>query len=206
MMFEFGEPSILVATPQLRDPNFQKSVVLLAEHNDKGSLGFILNRPSDQPVRELITIDNKVIPPHLGAWYGGPVGQDHGIVLSCDTADIEATVIAPGIYLSATARCLGRLVDHAYKVRTARPRIGLAPDLTANDDTNLFHPYRFIVGYAGWSAEQLQDEIIMGAWVQLPLHTGLIFNTPWQQMWDEAMTHLGINASSLTSASHEYVN
>src|SRR4051794_35720812 len=74
-------PWLLVATPQLVDPNFKRTVVLVLEHGPEGSVGFVLNRPLEAPLAALVQRPDLETPPEIAAWYGGPVDTGTGLAL-----------------------------------------------------------------------------------------------------------------------------
>ena len=143
---------LLVATPKLDDPNFRRSVVLLVEHEeDGGTLGVVLNRPTEVPV-------DQVLPPWSGLvtgpsviFQGGPVALDSALALA---------------HVPGTEEPLGW---RALNGSPAVARVGLVdldapPELLATEVTKL----RVFAGYAGWGVGQLRSEVADGAWYDLP--------------------------------------
>jgi putative transcriptional regulator len=130
---------LLVATPDLRDPNFSRSVVLVLEHAAEGALGVILNRPTDVRVAEALPDWAEVCAEPACLYLGGPVQPD--------------AVIA-----------LGRPRDGAVPVgyRELGPGFGTV-DLDAAVDP--FAGVRVFVGYAGWGPGQLDGELAAGGWI-----------------------------------------
>lgn len=186
-------PYLLIATPLLLNPNFERTVVLIVEHTSGGALGFVINRPTTVSVKSILPHPNEQVPPQLPAWYGGPVKQSNGIIMHNDEPTKGDTVLANGIVISSMEESLGRLIDHESK------RLhGVIPK-------NL-HRYRFIVGYAGWGASQLDDEIRSGTWEQIPANADLLFQTPWGQIWDKALGALGASSGSLVGSTQTYLN
>ena len=193
-------PLIIIALPQLQDPNFRQAVVLIVEHNSSGTMGFIVNRPSQMPVRELIMLKGLDIPNTIPAWFGGPVGTDNGLVLRShsghegETDSVETKIFKGRISVSASIAVLKEMVQ---------------PPLTPQTGTaipSLLYPYRFLVGYAGWGPRQLEGEFKVGAWLQIPLDEQILFNTPWQRMWESAIESIGIDPASFVHAPHSYLN
>jgi putative transcriptional regulator len=135
---------LLVATPLLEDPHFRRTVVLLLDHGDEGSVGVVLNRPSEVPVGEVLGSWEEVVagPPVL--WYGGPVATDAALAVASPR---------PGAALPAGFRPVGAdglgLVD-----------LDADPQLVRSDLAAI----RVYAGYAGWGAGQLEDEVAEGAW------------------------------------------
>lgn len=168
-------PSLLVAMPQLQDPNFTKSVVLLCEHRDDGAMGLVVNRPTDALASQIVQLDPA--PPDdsgLGVWIGGPVEQSRGWLLYADEIG-EGIQILPGLYLSAS-------IDVLRRVMTG-PQAG--------------ERCRFLVGYAGWGPKQLDHELAASAWLTVPVAIDLLFDTPSDTMWEAAIRRLGIDPHAL---------
>jgi putative transcriptional regulator len=188
---DMNQPSILLAMPELQTSCFHRSVILLVDHAPSGSFGFILNRPGTVKLSELLEGDYDV-PPHLHAWYGGPVDPASGIILS---ATQEEASIAKGVSISTSPEILRDLLQSP------------PPALGANTrQTKVLYPYRFLVGYAGWGEGQLDAEIRAGLWIQAPLNNELIFNVHWDNMWDYALQGLGIRSATLAPSFQNYLN
>ena len=171
-------PGLLIALPQLQDPNFRRSVIVLTAHADDGAMGFVVNRPIQATVPEVL---DGLDVPWFGAadepvWAGGPVGQQSGFVIfdqETGLEDLASEQLVPGLWLSAsldTLRSLG-----------ARPP----------------GRFRLLLGYAGWSPGQLENEVIQGAWMALPPDPGLVFDVPHDRMWEEAFRRIGIDPANI---------
>lgn len=139
---------LLVAGPQLVDPNFWRSVVLLLEHGDQGALGIVLNRVTEERVVDYLPAwEEHLIPPGL-VHYGGPVEPE----------------VAIG---------LGRMASGSHAGVA-----GLAlVDLTADPDADTPN-VRVYSGYSGWSPGQLEDELQSGAWFVLDAAPDDVFADP----------------------------
>jgi len=168
-------PSLLVAMPQLQDPNFARAVVLLCEHQEEGAMGLVVNRRTDTLASQIVQLDpSPQQDSGLSVWIGGPVDPGRGwLLLGEDPGD--AIQVIPGVYLSASRDILRRLVEEA--------------PLPAH--------CRFLVGYAGWGPKQLDRELAASAWLTVPIDTGLVFETPSDDMWESAIRRLGIDPRSL---------
>ncbi len=169
-------PTFLVAMPQLQDPNFNKAVVLLCEHNEDGAMGLVVNRGTETRASEIVDFEP---PPKadtgLEVAIGGPVDPARGwLVLSEEYED--AVKIAEGVYLSASSDLLRDLVE------------GNKPTCHC----------RFLVGYAGWGPKQLDRELTDSAWLTVPLNRHLLFETPPDDVWELAIRQLGIDPNALT--------
>ncbi len=173
-------PVLLVSMPQMLDPNFSKTVVLLAEYGAHGAFGLVLNRRMDEPARSIVTADEPLnIHPGMYLYTGGPVEPTRAWILTAkESLDPEALQVMEGIYLSASASVVRRTLE-------------TAPDPST----------RMVVGYAGWGAGQLDVEIAEGAWLLAPVATDLIFGTSVDIMWESAIRRLGAEPSMLQGSS-----
>ena len=170
-------PGLLVAVPQLLDPNFRQSVVLLFEQNDEGALGLVVNRDSPLLLRDLCLEQDidYAGEPDKRVRRGGPVQPEHGLVLyGDDYADPEGQPVAGGLHLSASRGTLSRLC------RLPRGR---------------FHCYS---GYAGWGPGQLEREITEGSWILAPVDPILVLDRPPETIWSACLQSLGIDPAALT--------
>jgi putative transcriptional regulator len=172
-------PGLLLAMPQLLDPNFLRAVVLMIEHGDRGSFGLIVNQPS--PIKATELLESLSVPwagdPGAVVWSGGPVGKTTGWVLHEPTAT-DATPgtapVGPGLALSTSTDRLRAIA--------ASP-----PDRV-----------RLLLGYAGWAPGQLASEMARGSWIHAEADPALIFEAPPDEMWTRALRSLGVtNPESL---------
>lgn len=168
-------PSLLVAMPQLEDPNFNRSVVLLCEHRAEGAMGLVVNNETNTPASHIVELDP---PPEgdsgLEVWIGGPVDPARGWLLLGEQVP-DSVEVAPGMYLSASRDLLRELME--------------ASELPGY--------CRFLVGYAGWGERQLDRELAASAWLTVPVDVGLVFDTPSEDMWEVAIRRLGIDPAAL---------
>lgn len=176
--------------------------MLLAEHNSEGAVGFVLNRPSTVPLKSMINVIDRDVSPAIPAWYGGPVDTGTAIILHARKPADGDTELGSGIYLSTSGRVLDSLIDESEQSIKERTSGELIHDI--------LNPYRFLVGYAGWGAGQLDDEIRAGAWLLCPIDRDLVFNTPWSDMWAKITDQMGVGRSSAASvapvAQSSYLN
>ncbi len=187
-------PSLLVALPNLRDPNFSHSLVLLLECNQQGALGFILNKPAPHKVKDLLIEGSLEVVESLPAWYGGPVDTERGLVLHNQPDSEEVSPFGQDICLSSSETAVHAMLDFARYQNEAR------------ENLHCLYPYRFIIGYAGWGARQLTDELLSGAWIHLPYSRELCFSTPWRKMWSESIRHLGIDPKELVPSANPFLH
>ncbi|HQZ39675.1 MAG TPA: YqgE/AlgH family protein [Vicinamibacterales bacterium] len=173
-------PVLLVSMPQLADPNFSRSVVLLAEYGPQGAFGLVLNRQMVEPATEVVRAEPPLpIRPDVHLFVGGPVEPTRAWVLLADaTLDGEALEVTDGVYLSASPDLIRRA-------------------LTEPPDASV----RIVVGYAGWAAGQLDVELADSAWLMAPVQPDLIFDTPLASMWETAIRRLGAEPSALQGSS-----
>jgi putative transcriptional regulator len=162
---------LLVATPQLEDPNFRRSVVLLVEHDaDEGTLGVVLNRPTEVPVDQVLPPWGELVTGPNVVFQGGPVALDSALALAR----------VPG-----TDPPLGwRALDGVTEVgRVGLVDLDAPPNLLAADLLQL----RVFAGYAGWSAGQLRAEIEEGAWYLVTGEAGDVFAGDPERLWQRVL-------------------
>jgi putative transcriptional regulator len=169
-------PALLLSMPQLDDPNFRRSVVLLCQHTADGAWGLILNRPTGTAAAQAVRLDPPVTADNgLELWVGGPVEPERGcLLLGEDPHDVEAVQICHGIYISGSAALLRQLLE------------GGRPEKT-----------RLLMGYAGWGPGQLDEELRGSAWLIMQIEQDLIFDVPASDMWETAIRRLGAEPGTL---------
>ncbi len=176
---ELSTPILLVAMPQVLDPFFHKSVVLLLAHEEEGSFGFIINRSTG------IKVDEILLGLEVGwrgggdtvAYFGGPVQPQLGTVLFTP-GEVEgeaSTELLPGLSLTQHVGDLSRLAE-------------TPPD-----------HFRLLLGYAGWGAGQLIEEILRNDWLTAPVQPGLVFASDPEQVWGDALRSVGVDPAALPS-------
>lgn len=172
-------PVLLLAMPQVVDPFFHKSVVVLLAHEDEGSFGFILNRPTEVKIAEVL--EGLEIQwggdAALRAFLGGPVQPQLGTVLYGTAAETRgaATQVLPGVAITQ------QLSDLA----------GLATEPPP--------AFRLFLGYAGWGAGQLVEEILRNDWLTAPASPAIVFAAAPENAWEEALRSAGIDPLALPS-------
>lgn len=175
-MVERFQPTLLLSMPQLQDPNFARSVVLLCDYLPEGAFGLVLNRPTDEVASAMV----RLVPPieegnELILCTGGPVEPDRGWVLTADEpAEPEYRTIVEGIYLSSSPVLLRRVL-------ATRP----APRA------------RILAGYAGWGPGQLDDELERSSWLMSDVSSDLVFDVEPRLMWETALRRLGADPAAL---------
>lgn len=161
--------TLLVASPTLRDPNFARAVIFVIDHRGEGTTGVILNRPSDVPLRDVL--------PQWGEVATGP-----------------GTLFVGGPVESNAALCLAQARPGASPAgwTTVSGQVGLT-DLDGDPDglQPLVSGLRVFVGYAGWGAQQLAEEIDEGAWLVVAGHAGDVFADPNLDLWHHVLRRQG---------------
>jgi putative transcriptional regulator len=174
-------PTFLVAMPQLLDPNFRRTVVLLVHHDEEGTFGIVLNRSTEITAPSLCaTLD---IAWHGGQaepiGWGGPVQPQTGWVLFHDDSD---TTFGDDVkYLAAGVHFAGSL-DVLRRIAVAPPQ-----------------RLRLLLGYAGWGPGQLENELAEGAWLLAPVSRDLVFDTDPARMWEGVLRGMGIEPATLVA-------
>ena len=162
---------LLVASPQLGDPNFERTVVLLLDHGPEGALGVVLNRPTGLPVDEILEAwrDEALAAPPGVVFRGGPVSPDAVIGLARTDAEVDETrwrLVLEGV----------GTVDLAV----APPE---QPVAVAG--------VRMFAGYAGWSPDQLEAELGEGAWIIVDALVTDVFTTEAEDLWHDVLQRQG---------------
>jgi len=173
---ELKAPTLLIAVPQLVDPNFNRGVVCLVEHNESGSMGLVINRPSDLQLGPFCASQNMVFRGDDSApvYQGGPVQQDRAFILHASQHEgPETEHVFEATHLSYSLESLKLLVDDP------------PPKL------------RVFLGYAGWGPDQLANEVTAGAWLLAPPSERLLFEVPADDIWEQALREMGIEPGQL---------
>jgi putative transcriptional regulator len=174
--------SLLVAMPQLADPNFRRSVVLVVHHDAESTFGLVLNREVELSVSELcesLEFDWKGKSAAEVNW-GGPVESHTGWLLFQDSLD--TVVEEEHVTQLGSSLCFAGSMD-VFKQLAERPPADL----------------RIFLGYAGWGSGQLEVELAQGAWVVAPLSPDVVFDVPPEAMWDHVLRAMDIDPATLIS-------
>jgi len=170
----------LIAMPAMTDPNFAKTVTYICEHNEKGALGVVVNRPMELTLKGLFEqVDIPLDSPRLRelpVHYGGPVQVDRGFVLHKPVGNWQSTLqVQNDIGLTTSKDILTALGQ------------GEGPEQVL-----------ITIGYAGWSAGQLEQEIQQNAWLTVPAQAETLFELPAEARMNGALGLLGIDISRLS--------
>ncbi|HEU5001852.1 MAG TPA: YqgE/AlgH family protein [Actinomycetota bacterium] len=158
--------SLLIAAGQLLDPNFRRCVVLIAEHEEHGALGLVLNRPAEIPVSEVAPPLGPFVPDEAPIFLGGPV-QKEAVVILADYAD-------PG-------DCERPIFD----------QVGFASPDDADDPLSGIRRARVFAGYAGWGPGQLESELAEDAWIIEPAQPDDVFTEEPARLWATVLRRKG---------------
>jgi putative transcriptional regulator len=169
----------LIAMPAMSDPNFSRTLTFICEHNERGALGIVVNRPIDVTIASLfrqveIPLDSALLA-EQPVFFGGPVQFDHGFVLHRPVGSWKSTLPVGEIGLTTSRDILEAMAN------------GQGP-----------RQHIVALGYAGWAAGQLEDEILRNGWLTVKARTDLIFDLPPEARYDAAMSMLGVNAANLS--------
>jgi putative transcriptional regulator len=173
----------LIAMPAMVDPNFDRTVVYVCEHSEKGAMGVVINRPMELTLANLFDkIDLRL---EIAPWrdapvlYGGPVQTERGFVLHAPAGNYGSTLTVAGdIALTTSKDVLEALAG------------GRGPDRVL-----------VTLGYAGWAAGQLEQELANNGWLNVAADERVIFDTPLPARFDAALKLLGVDPLHLTSQS-----
>ena len=171
-----GAPTFLIAVPQLVDPNFFRSVVLLVEHSDEGSMGIVVNRPIELEIGEFcasqdMSFNGDATQP---IFQGGPVQTDRAFILhESGQEGPETETVMGDIRLSYSLESLSMLVEEPPE------------------------HLKVFLGYAGWGEGQLAEEVTTGAWLVAPADVNLIFQSNPDDVWELALHQMGIDPLQL---------
>lgn len=167
-MVEPGPGILLIAEPFLKDPNFKRTVVLLCDHQEEGSFGFVLNRHFDHTLNELMNDMDEL---KLPVFYGGPVQMDtiHFLHQSPD--------LIPGSFEVQQGIFWGGDFETA---------ISLLRQGSIRQEN-----IRFFIGYSGWSGGQLDTELREKSWLTAPANRKIVFHGSADQIWKESIRLLG---------------
>ena len=170
----------IISMPALTDPNFNRAVIFLCEHNEEGAMGLMINKPLNVQlggVLEHLEIDagNNDISAieNIPIYMGGPVGQEHGFVIHEPYREDEG---ADDLVISASRDTLTDIAK------------GAGPS-----------QYLVALGYTGWGGGQLEEEINGNDWLVAPYDKDIIFKTPTDSRWQRAIELLGIDINQLSS-------
>jgi putative transcriptional regulator len=170
----------LIAMPSLADPHFVRGVTLICQHDEHGAMGLVVNHMSEYTLGEVLRqmeIDSDlpvlVSQPVL---IGGPIQPDRGFVLHDDPRDFGSTLrFGDGLAVSTSRDILEEMARGQGPARSL-----------------------MTLGYAGWVAGQLEEELAQNAWLTAPATKAILFDTPLEQRWRAAAQSLGVDVDKLS--------
>ena len=173
----------LIAMPAMDDPNFAQGVTLLCQHNEEGAMGLLINRVSDFTLGEvfeqmqIVTGSQEIA--DIPVLLGGPVQPARGFILHDDPREWSSTLrFGNGLAVSTSRDILEAMA------KGEGPKNALVT-----------------LGYAGWSAGQLEEEIAANSWLTVEADQAILFRTPINARWQAAAKSLGINLAQVTDYS-----
>ncbi len=177
-MSDFLKNQFLVAMPGMEDERFANTVSLLCEHNDHGAIGLVINRPMELTLSDMMQqmdLERGALDAEVLVYWGGPVQPERGFVIHGGPGDWESTLqLEPELFIT-TSRDILRAIGE-----------GEGPS-----------DYVVVLGYAGWSEGQLEDEVMHNAWLNTPVNREIIFKMPARDRWQAATRLLGVDVSQL---------
>ncbi len=175
-------PYFLIAMPQLLDPNFHRSVVLVFNRSQEGILGLVINRPTPLLLKGLtipdVSVDKSLT--EVPIWFGGPVEPNRIWLLhkTKSPSTPESMPIADGVQLGAPFRFL---------------------DERAGGDLLQPEEFKLLIGYAAWQPGQLAEELQAASWLASPVDPKLLLETPPEKIWEKAVRNFGIEPTQLAT-------
>jgi len=177
-MSEAFRAALLLSMPQLQDPNFSRTVVLLCDYGPEGAFGLVLNRPTDMAASAMVRLEPPVAGGNdLPLFIGGPGAPERGWILLGSEPPADFKLIRDGLYLSTSQALLRDVLEAAPAPRA-----------------------RIIAGYAGWGPGQLDEELAQSSWLMSDVDLDLVFDTPADAMWETAIRRMGADPSMLTTS------
>lgn len=171
---------LLISMPHMRDSGFSNTVTYICEHDEKGAMGLVINRPTDISLCEVfqqLNINSGGSEHNMELIFaGGPVQTDRGFILHGSSKSWDSTIqVAENISLTTSKDILAYIAD------------AQGP-----------HNCLVALGYSGWGAGQLEEEIANNYWLTVPASSDIIFDLPYEQRLDAAAAQLGINLEQLS--------
>ncbi|MBK66954.1 MAG: hypothetical protein CMP22_02350 [Rickettsiales bacterium] len=171
---------IIIAMPAMKDSRFQKTIIYMLEHNEKGAMGLVLNKQLGEvtlsDLFKQMNVEIKGLNNNMPVYFGGPVETERGFILhSPDRLYGQSKTVKGGFALTATTDILKSIA------------MGEGPSKMI-----------FALGYAGWSAGQLDQEIMKNAWLHVEADEKLVFCGEQEKAWSMALKKLGVSPELLS--------
>ena len=172
----------LIAMPQLLDPHFSHSITLICDHSTEGAMGIVINRPLEMTLEDIFQTAS--IDAHVPAdilqqpiYLGGPVQPDRGFILHTGPKVWQGTIsISDWLHITSSNDILTDIAK------------GQGPE-----------NFLFALGYAGWTAGQLENEIANNHWLVTPCEPEILFATPAEQRWQASAKSMGFDINLLST-------
>lgn len=166
---------LLIATPTLNDPYFHQTVILIFEHNEKGAMGLIINKPLEISLGEIlqhlsIPLTNTDLDKDF-VMLGGPVAAEQGFIVH-----------------TYPELCPGDIIDEDNQITVSASKEVLQNILQKNPDNILV-----CLGYSAWQEGQLEQEIADNAWIVTQVHPKILFNIPFKDRWKASAKLVGVD-------------
>lgn len=175
----FLKNQFLIAMPGLEDGNFNHTVSLMCEHNDKGAIALVINRPTDLKLADMMEqmgLSHEGLDQETQVYWGGPVQPERGFVVHRDPAGWESCLeLDNGLYITSSRdilRAIGK---------------GEGPK-----------EYFVVLGCASWGEGQLENEILANSWLNTRVDEKILFRLPARDRWQAATRLLGVDVTQLT--------
>jgi putative transcriptional regulator len=173
------KPRLLIASPQMRDPFFQRTVVLLWHHDTDGAIGVVINRLMEHELLDVIDVDREQHPMDLSPYqdtlvgWGGPVESASGTVVTRgEIRDDEGWVLEGDLKVTRSQDALVRLLGEGAEIH-------------------------LVLGYAGWGPGQLDEEISSGGWLWTDCDASILFEHAPERRYHVALASLGLNETNV---------
>ena len=175
----YFEGQLLVAMPAMPDPRFERSVIYLCAHSEEGAMGIVINRPLEIELGEVLSqMELNIDDPEVAlrpVYQGGPVHQDRGFVIHRPAREWSSTIT----------------INREVGVSTSRDILEAISTGEGPGDTLV------ALGYAGWGAGQLEEEMTGESWFLAPGNADLLFNTPARRKWAAIFAASGVDSTHL---------
>ena len=171
----------LIAMPGLQDPNFTRTITYVCEHNDQGTMGIVVNRPMNLVLGEMLEqLDIEATEPsalEIPVYLGGPVQTDRGFVLHNGDPTWDSTLQITSEVNVTTSKDILEAISRGH-----------GPEHIL-----------IVLGYAGWSSGQLEQEMSANAWLSGPANDEILFHMPPEKRWLAAARLLGVDMNLLSA-------
>jgi putative transcriptional regulator len=181
----------LIATPGMSDPYFQKCVVYVCEHNDRGAMGLIINQPMSITLADLLKhmeilaqdADVTVLPAYFqqAIFAGGPLQRERGFVVHSPPGQWQSSFVMQNDVTVTTSRDILQALIEPTEEKKNPEKILVA------------------LGYANWEPGQLEEELIQNSWLTCPVDKSILCDIPAEQRWEASGKLLGVDLLSFPS-------